>query len=350
MRISSSDFCEHGRSHGLFAGFLVLALAGAAAAQTPSGEQSLVDRLRTPGLRVRALVQGVVDYQPDRIAGGQDGFSIAAARLGLEGEFDNGIGYSIRAELISELPVLDARLSYAPLSEVGLDIGLFKVPLSGEMQIDAADIDFVNRSRAVSALAPDRLPGLQVRGDVAGGLFGFNVGLFNAGGFEVDAGGEHSGLLVVARLGSSITLGDAGSVTLGAAAARADDGGISAPFGRSQVFAGTRWLWSCDLRFDARGWLIAGEVAGAVLEPDRGASEEAFGLHLTLGYRPLGWLQMLVRWDSFSTAGYELSDDELVIGINTWPTLLTGVQLNVVLPLRRDLGTTRFLINAQLSL
>jgi phosphate-selective porin len=115
-----------------------------------------------------------------------DSFSITRARFGFQGNYGKQLDYGLMIETISSPTVRDAYLDFKPWKAFSIMGGQFKVPFS--MEVGSADtaVEFYNRS-IISVLYPDaggafRAPGLDVHGELAGGVVEYWLGLFNGEG------------------------------------------------------------------------------------------------------------------------------------------------------------------------
>ena len=150
-----------------FLGWLLLGLAGAPAlwsqqSQAPD-DQNMVRAVKKDYCSLGFLVQSVADFQPERTLVGSNGFSIANVRILVSGRLQGSFGYLIQTSMIKSPALLDAKVYYEFSPAFAMDFGQFKAPFSAEYLIYAGNIDFVNRSQVVSALAPGRQIGLQGR-------------------------------------------------------------------------------------------------------------------------------------------------------------------------------------------
>jgi len=329
-------------------------LAGHGAAEEP-GSEPLLDELnrllKGKPFSVGALFQTVSEVQFDRNPPGGNGFSIANLRLKLYGELDLGFGYFFQANFVDSPAILDARVYYKLTQQLAVDAGRFKAPFSRELLTDAGSIDFVNRSRVVSALAPGRQIGVGLRGEARGGQLAGAAGVFNGNGLDANFN-DNDSLLYVGRIGVSPRRlrGPAPSDRL--------DFAINAGYSRDQNatlggflsgFRGRRVLVGADVRWTRGRLLAAGDLIAARLRPDTGPDLDPFGWHATLGFKPTGKSQLLIRWDRFSSGGAAGRSDQLILGYNLWPSRATEVQLNYVIPASGREDPHQLLFNAQLS-
>jgi phosphate-selective porin OprO/OprP len=156
--------------------------AGGAAADEKK-ESPAVTALRSLKLGGYAQVSGFI-WDP-----GVDTFSLRRARLTLGGEIVNNLRFKLAADLVKSPALIDAAVEFEPWKAAGLRIGQFVVPFSLESVTSVADIDMVNRSTVVDALAPGRDNGASGR-DIGLVLYGrysvveYTLGLFNGAGIN----------------------------------------------------------------------------------------------------------------------------------------------------------------------
>jgi hypothetical protein len=310
----------------------VIPAAAPLAAQQP---EPLWEQLRRTfqqeALTVGALLQVVADAQLERTFPGRSGFSIANARIRVQGRLDRGFEYLVRTEFSGAVSLLDARIGYRLTPDLALDAGLFKAPFSREFLTSAGNIDLVNRAQAVSALGPGRQIGVQARGTLAG-RWEARAGTFNGNG--IAPGGNDSGdLMFAGRLawwprglpGRGAT---GGTAEVAVSVARSDD--AAAPIGLLPLpFAGQRLVYGADTRWRLGRALLAAEIVVAELDR-RGPSPAVMphGWHATAGYHVARRSQALVRWDALRGDGLAPDRDLLILGFNHWPTRATKLQVN----------------------
>jgi len=258
-----------GRKRVLTAALALLALISApvvAGAQANDDDEPLLEELRRyfqrESLSVGILFQFVADFQPDRSFAGNDGFSIANARVRVYGELDGGFGYLVQANLIDTPAVLDAEGHYRVVDGLVLRGGLFKAPFSREFLTGAGSIDFVNRSQVVRALVPGRELGAQIGGDLLDGVVSYGVGLFNGNRFDGN-GNDSDEFLWVGRVSfapEALAGPEQGDrLDMGINVGLSDD--ESATVGDLVTgFEGERTLFGADARFTRGRLLLSGEV------------------------------------------------------------------------------------------
>ena len=310
----------------------------------------LVARFQRPYLRFTALVQ-IVPYFPledvtaeldDAAPRDEAGFHVAAARFGIAGQLDGGIGYQLRADFVRQPALLDAFVSYGTRDVRGI-AGLQRVPFSYEQLTSAASIDFVNRARAVRAIAPPREVGIELRLVPGGGPLVLRLGVFNNAFEGVQGLNEIGGLLVAGR--GQLTLGDASDrqFILGLNA------GYNAPDTSNRLDQPSVVVAGADLRLRYGPVLLAAEGLIERVEFDLRSSFAAppfdrEGGHVTLGMDATSRDRLLARLDLLSDY-----DPEVVVGYNRQLTRAASVQANAVIPTSDSSGLTRLLFNLQLS-
>jgi hypothetical protein len=322
----------------------VFLVASPARAQTDPPEPILdqvQELLRQPGFRLGFLVQAVADPglgdTPARMVVGQ-------ARIRIGGDLDGGFSYWLQTNHVGPNTLLDAIASWSPDARLMISAGRFKTPFSREFIEYAANIDFVNRSRVVVALAPNRQYGLRLSGDV-GSIVTWTLGGFS--GSTLGGGGEP--LLGVARLeGSGISLGGGTLAVAGQFA-----GGRGEAIGRRPFdadFEGDGVLFGVDGRYEVGALLLAGEYILGAFDPLDGEDVDSDGFFVTTGWMLTEKTQALLRWDRFRSPGADGDDDILVLGFNAWPTGASEVQANWVIPVAGSPVRHRILVSFQIGI
>lgn len=313
--------------------------------QAPSGPEPVLEDLRAvfqqPGLTVGALLQAVMDPglddQPARA-------QVAAARLRVSGDLDGGFRYDLQTNFAATPSLLDARVGWVHSDAFAIDAGRFKTPFSREFLTYAGSIDFVNRSRVVRALAPNRQLGVRLSGrldeHVSWAAGGFTGGSNNVPGEP---------LLGILRLeGSGIDVGEDGVLALAGQAGFGQDGAVGAGAG-GNAFRGDGVLLGIDGRFTSGPLLVAAEYIRGDWETTLGAEGDADGLYATLGWHLQENHQILARWDRFRSVTALDADDAIVLGYNVWPTGATEIQVNGVFPMRDSGLPYQLLVNFQIG-
>lgn len=341
---------RRGASSPLVARSLLVALSLLATFAVPASvtaqqdREPVLDEVRdlftSEGLTLRFLLQGVVD------AGVDDSPArarVSQARLRLEGLLDEGFGYKLQTNHVGTSTLLDAQVSWTPGPELTVAAGRFKTPFSREFLTYAGSIDFVSRSRVVTALAPNRQVGVQLGGRINDLLS------WSAGGFTGQNTTTDESLLGVVRLeGAGIEVAE-GTLSVAAQVA----GGRDDAAGARQLgpaFSGDGILYGADARFESEFLMLAGEYIRGEWEPDVGLTEvESDGLYLTAGFNVTETRQLLVRWDRYEAPGQE-ADDILVFGFNAWPTSAAQLRVNWLVPLKDSDQIHRLLFGFQLGI
>ncbi len=316
--------------------------------------KQFIENFQKPYFSVGFLQQTVADFQIERHLAGQNGFSIANFRLKIFGEFDGGFGYYLQTNFVKQPAMLDARIYYRFSPALRINAGLYKAPFSGEYLISAASIDFVNRSRAVTALVPGRQIGIMVDGQLEKKTFTYQLGIFNGNGSRAN-GNENNNFMYVGRLlfEKSIPLNSEENlqVKIGVNAAVSRDSLLN--FGALYLsqFTGTRRLLGADVRLTAAGLLLAGEYLWSRFDPENGTCRSPRGYYLTLGKMITPKSQLLFRWDSINGDGLFSADDWFILGFNWWPTGVSEIQLNYIINTRNfHFKKNQILINFQIAL
>lgn len=293
---------------------------------------SLQRAFKQEALSIGVVIQTVGDYQfdPD-YSPGNPGFSLAAARLQVKGDLDGGFGYFFQTEFVSANPLLDARVSYTYNPMFTIDAGLFKAPFSAEFLIPAPGIDFVNRSRVVAALAPNRQVGVALRGTLAEQVT-YSLGMFNGNGRSL-GGNNDDTFLYVGRLATQVLEGLE----------------VGANVGYHDTI--DRFLLGGDFRFSTEVLLLSGEVIYANTDPVIAPRYRSAGFHGTVGYMLVpNRHQLLARIDFFHPDLDINTDDFLVFGYNFWPTTAFEFQVNYLFPIDRfELDKSQILLNFQVA-
>ncbi|NNF13112.1 MAG: hypothetical protein HKN72_07810 [Gemmatimonadetes bacterium] len=325
-------------------GFLVVGAPSPMAAQQDL--EPVLDQVRqlfsSPGMSLGFLLQAVadpgIDDDPARV-------TVPNARLRLYGQLDKGFGYKLQTNHAGTATLLDAQVTWSPGSELTIAAGRFKAPFSREFLVYGGAIDFVNRSRVVSRLAPNRQMGVQLGGQLD------QVISWTVGGFTgANNSTSDESLIGVVRLeGSGIEVGD-GTLSVGANFA----GGREDAIGSRQLgpaFTGDGVLYGADALFVSGPLMLAGEYIRGEWDPDVGVIDiESDGLYFTAGYMVQEMRQILIRWDRFEAPGAIEADDVLVFGFNAWPTSATEIQVNWQVPLKDSSELHKILVNFQVGI
>jgi phosphate-selective porin len=297
------------------AGLVLLAaalLAGAAPAEEKK-DSPLVTAARNLKLSGYAQFLGV-DWDK-----GVDGFSVRRARISLMGEIVKNLRFKVAADFVKSPALLDALVEFEPSKAVGLRFGQFLVPFSLESVTPTSDIDMVNWSTVVVALAAGRDNGSSGR-DVGAALYGsysivdYALGLFNGTGLNKTDTNSHkdlSGRIVFHPLnflsvGASLYRGKQDS-SPGAPLVRRNKEGLEAAFVLKAFSLRSEYIHAQDDLVSKAGWYVQ---AGFFALP--------------------GKLQTLLRYDSLDLDRSISGDGTSVIalGVNWFIAGRTKLQVN----------------------
>ena len=324
---------------------LLFILSAGATSALHAQDEPLLERLQrqfqSEHFRLGMLTQvvGTLQFDADDAV---NGFSIGAARLSARGRLDGGFNYLLQTEFVSSPVLLDARLGYAFSETFSISAGVYKAPFSAEQLIPAANIDMINRSIVVSALAPGRQIGVSLDGYNPERTVMYSIGAFNGNGRSL-GGNDNNSLLYAGRLAVYPSLSE-GSLELGLNLAYSEDPGPAG--GR------TRFLFGGDARFQQERLLLAGEVIYGDIDAAvvAGGERNPVGYQATAGYMlEPGVHQVLLRLDGFDpdlAAGDDVNF--LIFGYNYWPTGAFELQVNFLAPLFEG-GRSAVLVNFQVS-
>ncbi len=148
-------------------------------------------------LQISGLVQA--RYQGFQQSTANDAFDLHRARLDVKGNITDQWAYEVYTEFAGTTKLLDAYTSYKAADFLKLTAGQFKVPFSFESLTSDSQLDFIDRSQVVEALAGrskdvignqvGRDIGIQVSGSFAKlnnhYLFDYAFGVFNGAGYDV---------------------------------------------------------------------------------------------------------------------------------------------------------------------
>lgn len=129
-------------------------------------------------LKINAYIQSDYrDYLSDNDAF-TDQFTLRRARVNLESAVNKKTKLRILAELAGSPAVLDAYADFTHNPALSLRVGKFKGPLGLERLQSITHISFIELAFPTS-LAPNRDVGLQLSGDLGGGLFSYQAAIQN---------------------------------------------------------------------------------------------------------------------------------------------------------------------------
>ncbi|GAC1302383.1 MAG: hypothetical protein NVSMB24_06900 [Mucilaginibacter sp.] len=148
-------------------------------------------------LQVSGLIQ--TRYQGFEQTGVNNAFDLHRARLDVKGDIDDNWNYEVYTEFAGTTKLLDAYTSYEIADALKFTAGQFKVPFSLESLVSDSQLEFIDRSQVVEALAGrskdvignqnGRDIGIQINGSFVKVndhyLFDYTFGVFNGAGYDV---------------------------------------------------------------------------------------------------------------------------------------------------------------------
>jgi phosphate-selective porin OprO/OprP len=148
-------------------------------------------------LQISGLIQ--TEYEGFQQTGVNNTFLLHRARLDVKGDINDNWNYEVYTEFAGTTKLLDAYTTYKIADYLKFTAGQFKVPFSLESLIQDSQLDFIDRSQVVNALAGratdvignqnGRDIGIQVNGSFAKVddryLFDYTLGVFNGAGYDV---------------------------------------------------------------------------------------------------------------------------------------------------------------------
>jgi phosphate-selective porin len=148
-------------------------------------------------LQISGLVQA--RYQDFQQSGVNNSFDVHRARLDARGNITDNWSYELYTEFAATTKLLEAYTTYRFGDFLRISAGQFKVPISYESLLGDSQLDFIDRSQTVEALAGrskdvignqiGRDLGVQASGSFAKindyYLFDYTLGVFNGAGIDV---------------------------------------------------------------------------------------------------------------------------------------------------------------------
>ncbi len=167
-------------------------------------EQARKDKENQHGISIgsRALqLSGLIqtEYQGFQQTGVNSTFSIHRARIDVKGDINDNWNYEVYTEFAATTKLLDAYTTYRIADFLKITAGQFKVPYSLESLISDSQLDFIDRSQVVNALAGRQTDvignqnGRDIGAQISGSfvkidkryLFDYTLGVFNGAGYDV---------------------------------------------------------------------------------------------------------------------------------------------------------------------
>lgn len=336
--------------------FLLLLFSSPAMMAQSSGEgasdfEEFRQQFKKDYFSVGALLQTVGDYQPERFSG-TNGFRVGNARMKIYGEFDEGFGYLLQTNFTSSTSILDATTYYRFSPGFQVQAGLFKTPFSYEFLTGAPALDVIGRSTVVNQLTPNRQVGAQISGRTNDGILSYKAGVFNGNRFGANRNNDNQ-LLYVGRLEANFetdasTTGN--KITFGMNASYEDKKQENATGNLIDRFRGKQTLLGSDVHITQGELMLKGELIYSWLESITGDEFNPFGYHATVGYHATPDFQLLARWDYFDGDVLANNARNVVAAINVFPSDISKIQVNYIIPTEESLDYSRFLVNFQVAL
>ena len=150
-------------------------------------------------LQLSGLVQS--EYIGNSQAGVNNSFSLHRARLDVKGDINSNWNYEVYTEFAATTKLLDAYTTYKIADFLKVSAGQYKIAFSLESLISDSQLEFIDRTQVVNALAArsgdvignqnGRDIGVWVGGNFAKingrNLFDYTVALYNGAGYDVTA-------------------------------------------------------------------------------------------------------------------------------------------------------------------
>lgn len=256
------------------------------------------------------LLSAQGDVGPADANAKQSGFDITDARLLVRGKLEKGWGYLLQTEFTFSAPILDLIIDWES-ADAGTRIstGLFRSPFSAELLIAAPDLDLIDRSQIVRALAPARQVGIQLDQQLLGDALVARAGIFNGEGRSANSDAE---FLYMLRFDGRIDCGDGVEFEYGLNGAYSNDDEFDRDLSsgnrdvNTALAGGDFRLSNGPVFFSAEG--IYGSFTSSVTP-----NHETWGYHASVGWELSRLVQLLARYDSFTSNGLQ-EDRDLAIG------------------------------------
>ena len=334
-----------------FSLLIAMAIICSVSSKAQNSEEPLFEDLKNafskPYLRIGLVLQTTGNFQIERQAG-TNGFELTNLRLKLSGKFDKGIGYAIQTSFTRSPSILDARIYYEIDKSFIVDAGLYKAPFSREFLISTPYTDFVSRAQLV-ALVPNRQIGLTARGLIPGTQLTYSAGIFNGNRYS-SSGNDNNDMMLVGRLSFNpkISENKGDKLEIAVNVAQSNDKNVNiSPI--NNAFEGKRFLLGGDTRLEYDKWMISGEAVYAKLDPADAEEFEPFSYQATIGYMTTDKMQVLLRLDSFKMNESVDASEQVILGINIWPTKISQFRVNYVIPIKSMPKHHTLLVGAQVA-
>lgn len=268
---------------------------------------------------------GVNDPQT---SGAEDSFRVRRARLSADGILIEDVEFHLEVEVSRAAALEEAEIRILTPPGVRVTLGQFKTPFSMENLNSAKRLDMVERTRAVTALAPDKDIGVMAGWQSLSGRLGCRAAVVNGNGHNNSAN-DNDQFLYILRLDAVpfrrlSLLGKDLKVTVGAGGAYSRDSAARA----DAVFAvkkavgvtsqGARRLAGADLSAQLGNLSLKAEYLWGGFTPYladmRGI--RAYGYYLQGGWYLTPDLQVLAQYQAFDPDRDVLNNSDI-----RWTTL-----------------------------
>ncbi|GAA5522488.1 OprO/OprP family phosphate-selective porin [Aliifodinibius salicampi] len=326
--------------------FALTALSYAQEHKSQDGQlKQLQENLKNDYFSFGLLVQGLADFQPERMAG-YNGFKASKGRFKISGIFDNQFGYNLQATMLKSPSILDANVYYKPTVNFSIKGGIFKSPFTHEYLTGAGSILFASRSTVVNQLGTKRQVGFQIDTYTSEKTFRFTGGIFNGNNYSGNSNDDNK-FLYVGRIESY--LGDDSNQTkLGVSIAHETKDAPGAG-NLSTGYIGKQTLLTTYASLTQNKLLLDGEFIHGWRNPDVGPDSNPYGYYFTAGYLVTDSSRLLIRWDAFEGDNLTQDTEQILVGFNHTPNSFTKLKLNYVLPTNDSIEYSNFLAILQVG-
>jgi len=264
----------------------------------------------------------------------------------------------VNAKLDASPAILDLELAWEA-TDAGFRVraGVFRTPVSGELQVGAKKLDLLDRSQAVVGLSPGRQFGVELRQRIAGRALQVRAGVFNGNGPRPN---DDDRLLYALRLDGTVSLGtpEEGSdaaedgrwqLQYGTSGAWSRDADVDLASGLPADFRGERFIGGADLRLSRGALFVSAEGLYGSLDPADAARADVHGYQATVGFRLCRLVQLLARYDAFFGDGLARDRDLAIGSINLSLTERIALQGELRVPTRGRAATPGGVIDLSLT-
>ncbi|MDR8392841.1 OprO/OprP family phosphate-selective porin [Aliifodinibius sp. S!AR15-10] len=311
--------------------------------------QQLQNHFKNEYFSIGGLVQGVAEFQPERISG-NNGFIVNYARLKVSGALDQTFGYKLQASITSSPAVVDANLYYKLSPNTKITVGFGKSPFSYEYLTSAGSIPFVERSTVVNQLAPKRQIGLQLDGRFAGGFLSYTAGIFNGNHFSINQNNDNH-FLYIGNLEANLlpSSGSKSELLIGANISYEQKERPSASGNIQSTFEGEQTLLDSYLHLSKNKFSLTGELIYSWLQSDFGREFNPYGYYITAGYQISKKSKLRLRWDNFEGDLLAADSESVLVGLNISPSQYSKIKLNYSIPAQRSIDYSQLRAAFQVS-